>query len=65
MTPTTRNLLKWELHWIPVEVAMVGFSLFLQLELRLDEAGAFFLFLAVALSGVVRWLHYYGGRRLQ
>ncbi len=58
MTTKTRSLLQWELRWIPVEMLMVGFGLFLQLGLHLDEAGAFFLFLAVLTSGIVRWRHY-------
>jgi hypothetical protein len=65
MTHTTRKLLKWELRWIPIEMAMVGFGLYLQLGLHLDEAGAFFLFLAVAMSGAVRFTHYWGGGRQQ
>ena len=62
MTITTRNLLKWELCWIPVEIAMVGLGLFLLLRLQLDEAGAYVLFLAVVVSGIVRMTHYFRQR---
>ncbi len=58
MSATTRKLLKWELRWIPVEVVMTGFGLFLLLRLQLPDAGTYFLFLAVALSCVVRMTHY-------
>jgi len=65
MTSTTRHLLQWEARWIPVEMAMVGFGLFLLLGLQLDEAGAFLLFVAMVVSGGVRWMHYAGDSRRQ
>jgi len=58
MTTTTRNLLKWELRWIPIEIAMIGLGLFLLLRLQLAGAGAYVLLLAVAVSAVVRMTHY-------
>jgi len=64
MKRRTQIGLKWELRWIPVEMAMVGCGLFLQIGRHLDEAGAFFLILAIVVSGPVRWMHYiHGGSR--
>ena len=48
------TLLKWEPCWIPVEMAMVAFGLFLSLALKLDEASALVLFSALIVSGFVR-----------
>jgi len=59
---STRDLLKWEFRWIPVEMAMIGWGLFLLLGLQLAEPGEFFLFLAVLVSGAVRFTHYCGIR---
>src|SRR3954466_16308512 len=58
MSTTASKLLKWELRWIPVELVMTCFGLFLLLRMRFPEAGAYFLFLTVALSFVVRITHY-------
>jgi len=63
MNTTSRNFLKWELCWIPAEIAMVGLGLFLLLGLELPEAGTLILFAAVAISATVRWLHYSGAGR--
>ena len=56
MTTATRKLLMWEFKWIPVE--MIAFGLLLLLGFHLDEAGSWFLFVALAISGVVRLMHY-------
>ncbi len=55
MTATSRELLKWELCWIPVEMGIVGVGVLL---LHLAEAGGFVLFVGVALSLAVRAIHY-------
>jgi hypothetical protein len=58
MNTRSRSLLKWELRWISVEIAMVAFGLYIQLGLQLPEAGAFVLFSALAVCGAVRLTHY-------
>lgn len=63
MNNTSRDSLKWELCWIPTEIAMVGFGLFLMLGLELPEGGTLILCAAAAISATVRWLHYSGAGR--
>ena len=65
MTTATRNLLRWELCWVPVEIVMTGLGLFLLLGLEMAEAGTWFLFFAVAMSFTVRTVHYLSIRRVQ
>jgi len=65
MTTKNHKLLKWELCWIPVEMAMTGFGLFLMLALELIEGGTYFLCFALVVSLVVRVTHYCSIRRQQ
>jgi hypothetical protein len=58
MKAITRNLLKWEFRWIVVEMAMVGLGLLLQFTPRWDALGSLVLFLALAVSFIVRSRHY-------
>ena len=58
MNTATHQLLIWELRWIPVELALTGLGLYLLLGLQLPEAGALFLFVALVISGLVRFSHY-------
>jgi hypothetical protein len=58
MTHATRRLLHWELRWIPVEIGMIGFGLYLLLGRSANDTGTFFLLVAIAVSIFVRLRHY-------
>ncbi len=55
-----RRLLKWELCWIPVEIAMVGTGLWLVLGLKDSVLGTMVLVVALSISVAVRSFHYTG-----
>ena len=56
--PKRWELMRWELCWIPVEMAGVAVALLLAIGLDNREAGTLVIFGVVAFSWVVRFVHY-------
>ncbi|MBL9091570.1 MAG: hypothetical protein JNL96_10120 [Planctomycetaceae bacterium] len=56
--PTRRELLRWELCWTPIEMALAALGLGLGLGFDQWTAASFILFALVPLSFVVRFRHY-------